>query len=101
LLLLFHPCELDLNQVLFLVVSRLKRFAVLLPRHQLQLVLELLLANLRHLVQSFILLRHLDVDVFHLIFSCVVNSFNLLFVLIDSLVLLLLIPLLQGLDLVL
>lgn len=101
LLLLFHSGKLDLNEVLFLLVSSFKGFAILLPSHEFKLVLELLLTNVFHLIKGLILLWNFNIDVFDLLFGWVINSLDRLFILINSLILLFFIPLFKSLNLVL
>ena len=100
LLFSFHSCEFNFNEILFLSECLLKTLAILLPSHKLKFILQLFFTYILHLIQIFIKLRHLDVSIFDLFFSWVINGFNLLLILIHSIILNFLISFLKSLNLI-
>jgi hypothetical protein len=100
LLLLLHPGEFDLDEVLLFLECLLKTCTVLLPSHQLKLVFQLLFADVLHFLKVFIQLINFHVRFLDLIFCNIVNLFYFFFVLVNSVVRCFFIFLLQGLDLI-
>jgi hypothetical protein len=73
-----HPCLLDLDTVLLLLYGLLETGTVLLPGHQLQLILELLLFNIMLLVKILLPLLDHHIGVFYFVFVFILHLRDLL-----------------------
>jgi hypothetical protein len=98
---LLHSGKLDLDQILLFLEGLFQTGAILLPGHELELILELFFTDILHLFKVLIQLRHFNICVFNLFFSGRVNLFNLFLVLVDGIISDLLILLFKSLDLIL
>lgn len=97
---LLHSRLLDFDTVPLLLNRLLQTSAVLLPSHELQLVLQLLLADVLHLVHILMQLRDPDLGLFNLLLGLIAQLLDLILKVVGGVRLLLLILFLQVLDFV-
>ena len=98
--LLLHSRLFYLDSVSFLLDGLLQTSAILLPSHELQLVLQLLLPDVLHLVHVLMELRHSDLGLLNLFFSFIPHLLDLVLIVVGGVGLLLLVLLLEILDLI-
>ena len=80
---MFHTRLLDFDAVLLLLDGLLETSAILPPRHQLQLVLQLLLLRTIHLLKLVIQLRLLDHGVVDLLLVLLFDGLHFILVVLD------------------
>lgn len=101
LFLLLHSGKLDLNEILLFLEGLFKTCTILLPGHELQLILKLFLAHILHFLKVLIQLTHLDIGIFDLFLGLSIDFLYLFVIGVNCVIGLFFILLLQSLNFVL